>query len=142
MVSQSILDRAKAFLCWDTFPDLTVQLIEVKETAAYFLPPTNSRSTIVVFYQKQALDFSRPLFLLFHEAGHLLQYQEWEKQGRIADFQRIMEEQSGAIKSGFEKESWNWGKDLFEDFVRSQNLDGDLMDAYDRYAAACIRTYG
>jgi hypothetical protein len=142
MVPKSVLDHAKSFLCWDTFPDLTIQLIGLGETAAYFFPPSNDKSTVVVFYQKQAADFSRPLFLLFHEAGHLLQFQEWEKEGRAPDFQRITGESSGAIKTAFERESWNWGKDLFEDFIHAQKLDGGLIEAYETYAKTCIQSYG
>jgi hypothetical protein len=141
MVPKSVLDQAKAFLCWDTFPDLTVQLIELQETAAYFYPPTNDRCTILVFFQKQVADYSRPLFLLFHEAGHLLQFEEWEKDGRTSDFWKLLNESVGSIKAAFERESWNWGRDLLEDFIAKKGLEKDIMDAYDRYAGQCIQSY-
>ncbi|HEX9934037.1 MAG TPA: hypothetical protein VGB38_02475 [bacterium] len=141
MVPKTVLEQAKAFLCWDTFPDLTVQLVELRETAAYFFPPSNGRSTIVVFHQKQAADFSRPIFLLFHEAGHLLQSEEWEKDGRTNDFRKILDESAGSIRAAFEQESWKWGRELLKDFLQKNGLDQDLLAAYDRYAETCMRSY-
>jgi len=141
MVLKSVLDQAKSFLCWDTFPDLTIQLIELEETAAYFYPPSSQQSTILVFYRKQAADFSRPLFLMMHEAGHLLQYEEWEKDGRVSDFWKVLNESGGSIKAAFERESWDWGRDLLEDFIAKNGLDEDLLEAYERYAGRCIQSY-
>lgn len=141
MVPKTVLDQAKAFLCWDTFPDLTVQLIELQETAAYFYPPSNDRCTILVFYQRHGADYSRPLFLLFHEAGHLLQYEEWEKDGRTSDFWKVLNESSGSIKTAFERESWNWGRDLLEDFITKSGLEKGVLDAYDCYAGQCVQSY-
>ena len=30
MISKSLLDRAKAFLCWDEFPDISIQLVALQ----------------------------------------------------------------------------------------------------------------
>ena len=75
MISKSILDKAKSFLCWDVFSELSVQLIEIQETVSFFLPPSR-QSTIIVYHKKGTADYTLPLFHLFHEAGHLIQFNE------------------------------------------------------------------
>ena len=141
MISKPVFDKAKAFLCWDTFSDLNVQFIELQQTVAYFFPPSRDRNTIVVFYRQGNPDFTRPLFLLFHEAGHYLQFQEWKSSGRETHFWKLIDTHEGAIKASFEEESWTWGKDLLEDFARKNGLDESVLQLYDNYASECVNSY-
>jgi len=141
MISKQVLDSAKAFLCWDIFDNLTVQLIEIHGPSAYFLPCGSGQDTIVVFYRAGNPDFSKPLFYLFHEAGHCLQFDEWSKSGRADDFWKMINTPTGAIKKQFENESWQWSRDLFKDFIKKQNLPEDLLDEFDSFATECIATY-
>jgi hypothetical protein len=141
MITKDVLDQAKSFLCWDTFPDLSIQLIELEGAAAYFYSPSNGRSTILVFYRNTNPDFSHPLFLLFHEAGHCLQFDEWMNSGRESDFWKILDETGGSIKAKFERESWNWGRELLEDFIQKNNLIPSLLEEYNAFAEEKIKSY-
>jgi hypothetical protein len=141
MISKSVLDKAKAFLCWDTFSDLNVQFIELQQAVAYFFPPSKDRNTIVVFYRQGNPDFTKPFFLLFHEAGHYLQFQEWKSSGRETHFWKLIDTHEGSIKAAFEEESWNWGRDLIEDFIRKNELDESVLALYDEYASSCVGSY-
>jgi len=140
MVAKTILDQAKSFLCWDIFPDLTIQLIELKEAVSYFYPPF-ARSTIIVYYERGNTDFFVPLFHLFHESGHLLQFEEMRKAGRESDFWEAVNTTTGPSKVAFEKESWERGKKLLEKFVRGNNFKNSLLKKYDAYAEKSIRSY-
>jgi hypothetical protein len=140
MVSKAVLDQAKAFLCWDVFPNLTVQLIEMGKAVSYFHPPFN-RCTILIYYEKRNPDFRAPLFLLFHEGGHYLQYQEMEKAEKEAEFWKIVHATTGAEKMDFEEKSWQRGRDLFEQFVGKNKLHPSLLSEYDLYARKCIESY-
>ena len=62
MITKSVLDRAKGFLCWDMFPKLTIQLIGQRNSVAYFYPPSNMFGSIIVFYNADIKDFQEPLF--------------------------------------------------------------------------------
>jgi hypothetical protein len=140
-IDKKALDDAKAFLCWDTFSDLSVQLVELSSAMGYFLPPNQGRRTVVLFYRGGNPDFSRPLFLLFHEAGHCLQYEEWERTDRVAEFHKVMDEGTGAIKVAFEKEAWDWGRDMLNDFLEKKSLGKDILQNYDAFAVECLESY-
>ena len=140
MVSKVILDKAKAFLCWDVFSDLSIQLIETQEAVSYFHPPA-SRSTILLYYERGNPDFSFPLFLLFHEAGHYLQYQEFQMQGRESEFWQIIDTPTGPEKAAFEKQTWDKGRELFKKFVQEHDLEASLLKEYDNKARKSIRSY-
>lgn len=140
MVNKAVLDKAKAFLCWDTFPDISVQLIETQKAVSYFHPPAG-RSTIIVYYERGNSDFSFPLFLLFHEAGHYLQYREMEMQGRESEFWRIIDTPTGPEKAAFEKQAWEKGREAFKTFVQEQGLEASLLKEYDKTARKSIRSY-
>ena len=135
------MDDAKAFLCWDIFPNLSVQLIDVSSAIGYFLPPTNDRPTIVIFYRAGNPDFSRALYTLFHEAGHCLQYEEWERTDRVSEFQKVMDMGTGAIKTAFEREAWDWGRDMLKDFLKKKALEEDILENYDSFATKCLESY-
>jgi hypothetical protein len=141
MITKSILEEAKAFLCWDTFSDLAIQLVELQSATAYFYPKTNEQSTIIVFYRSLNPDFSKPLFLLFHEAGHFLQFQEWKKNGRELDYWKMVNTATGGLKIKFEEESWDWGKDLIKDFIQKKNMDISILKEYEHFALESIETY-
>ena len=140
MINKATLDQAKAFLCWDRFTDLTVQLVETTDSVSYFYPPS-SRSTIIVTYRKGASDFCRPLFRLFHETGHYLQFEALQKSGRETEFWEIVDTPTGPPKVGFEKNSWAIGKKVLKQFIRNHGLRDSLLREYDEYAKLCAQTY-
>lgn len=142
MVSKSILSDAKAYLCWDKFDDLSIQLIEIKESVAYFFPPNHDFKTILLFYDKDQIDFSSALFLLFHEAGHALQYHEYEKQNNTEEFLRLMNLNKGSEKVRFEMTSWQKGKQLFTEFLETYQIKNSaLLSNYETYAQISVQTY-
>jgi len=140
MVTKTILYQAKAFLCWDTFPDLSIQLVEFKEATSYFYPPSQ-RSSIVVYYQEGKADFSVPLFLLFHEAGHCLQFEDRRKANEETTFWENAHVPTGSGRARFEEEGWNRGKVLFKKFIARTNLNERLLDAYEKYAKKSMESY-
>ena len=140
MIGREIIDRAKAYLCWDIFPELNFQLVELQKAVSYFYPPSGHQ-TIIVFYEKGNPDFSVPLFLLFHEAGHCLQYQEMIESSHESDFWCKINLPSGPDRVSFEKESWAKGKILLREFIIKQNLSMNLIHAYEKQAARFLKTY-
>ena len=142
MLPKRILDQAKAFLCWDSFPDLTIKLVPLQEPVAFYYPPSPTYNTIVVFYPILCRDFSSPVFLLFHEIGHYLQFHEYRQQGREAIFWNLVNTIDGPQKIRFESDSWERGAVLFKKFLEQLGLfDRDLLKQYEHYAAQSITTY-
>ncbi|MBN2029701.1 hypothetical protein JW824_05595 [bacterium] len=139
-IGKSILDAAKAFLCWDMFPDLTIRLIQLQESVSYFHPP-NDRSTIVLFCQKDNRDYSIPLFLLFHEIGHYIQYEQMKKAGTESLFWQHINTPTGKARSAFEQESWQKGKVYFNQFIEKNSLHPSILSAYDQYAKMSTESY-
>ena len=107
---------------------------------SYFYPPS-SQSAIVVYYERGNPDFGAPLFLLFHEAGHYLQFQEMKETRREADFRERMDVPTGRDRIAFEEECWLKGKHLLRRFIDKQGLDATLIGDYEAYAAASLKTY-
>jgi len=140
MIYKSILNKAKSFLCWDLFSDLTVQLIETRDAVSYFLPPS-SQPTIIVFYKKESEDFTLPLFHLFHEAGHLIQFNEMNSKQGSKTFWDYVNTPTGIEKIQFEKQGWQKGHTLLKNFIGIEKLDPDILKQYDDYAAKSIETY-
>jgi hypothetical protein len=131
----SVLAAAKAFLCWDVMPDLSVQFIPIRQVAYYF-PPNRKNHFISLFYDKGQKDFSTPLFLLFHEAGHAMQYNE-----NKCDFDNNYETPSGHKRVEFEQRAWKIGSALFKKFVEHQELDPGLISEYERIAECFAQGY-
>jgi len=140
MIRKDILDRAKAYLCWDIFTDLSIQMVELQEAVSYFYPPSDHQ-TIVVFYERGNPDFSVSLFLLFHEAGHCLQLQEMMENGRELDFWKKIHLPTGTDRENFERESWAKGKNLLREFIIKHDLSMDIIHAYEKQAARSLKTY-
>lgn len=142
MIDQSILFLAKAFLGWDKFPRLAIKLIPIEEAVAFFYPPESDVSTIHVFYERNGRDFSIALFLLFHEAGHLSQWQNFSTQNKQQDYWQLIELDKGEAKVVFEGEAWANGKILLEEFIEKNNLQSrQLIDRYHDYSEQCLMTY-
>lgn len=140
MIRKNVLNEAKAFLCWDRLKECSVQLIEMQETVSYFHPPGNS-STILVYYERGKDDFSIPLFHLFHEAGHCLQFQRCEKLKKTSGFWDIINQPTGPERCAFETESWQMGRELFHSFIMKSGLPSSVLEAYDDYAERAIQGY-
>lgn len=141
MLPKSILDAAKAFLCWDVFPDMAIQLVALQSTAAFYYPPDNGLQSIVAFYDPQLQDFTEPLFLLFHEAGHACQWRQMKQEGQGELFARCMGLDKGAQKAAFERGAWRLGSGLFVQFSRSQGLSTRLYDQFTAYGRRCAASY-
>jgi len=141
MISKSVLTSAKAFLCWDVFKNLSVQLVPVHNAVAYYYPPQNAHHGIVLFYTPGAPDLCEPLFLLFHEAGHARQWAELCAQNRKDYFQEMIDRDKGTEKMTFEKEAWDTGRRLLEQFLRKEQLDATVLAKYDLYGKACLLSY-
>ena len=138
MISKHLLEQAKAFLCWDAFPDVAIQLVPIQAAVAYYYPPSPDAHSLVVFYQPDAEDFAPPFFLLFHEIGHYLQFQERQRNGTLADFQA----DNGAEKAAFERDSWERGLIILQTFLERHHLPKERVFAeYKAYADRCVMSY-
>ena len=141
MVSKAILDRAKAFVCWDALQQTSIQLVELRGSSAYFYPPSSEKCSIVVFHEGAGADCTNPLLFLFHETGHCIQFHRMKEQGDDKRFYAMMNISSGDERISFERESWQLGRTLLQRFMEEQDLDDSLLSAYDRLAAESIQTY-
>jgi hypothetical protein len=141
MIAKSLLDAAKAFLCWDVFPDLAIQLVELQNAAAYYYPPGGSLQSIVLFYDPAQRDFSEPLFLLFHEAGHACQWLQMQAGGRGGLFESLMTIDAGPEKVAFEAEAWRLGQELFLQFGENRGLGPELAERLAAYGRRCTESY-
>jgi len=139
---QSILFEAKAFLCWDKFPNLSIKLIPIAETVAFFYPPGRDILTINLFYDGNADDFSPALWLLFHEAGHVVQWQLFDKKNRTDEFWKSIDLDRGELKFNFERQAWNFGEELLIEFLDKKNIaKNKIIDGYRSYAGQSLMTY-
>lgn len=139
-MTKSVLDRAKAFLCWDVFPGLSVQLVEVQEAVSYYYPP-GAGSAIILFYDSGLTDFSKPLFNLFHEAGHHARYLQMKDDAKEDAFMKVLDTSSGPERAAFEKQAWEEGRRFLIRFIGKEGLDPSLARAYDDHARRSIATY-
>ncbi|MBN2411213.1 hypothetical protein JXQ31_05925 [candidate division KSB1 bacterium] len=141
-VPENMLKEAKSFLCWDVFKDLTVQLIPIQDEVAYYIPPGNPFHSIMVFYDRRQTDHSRALFLFFHEAGHVKQWLEFEKQRQDNKFFDIINLDKGTKKQLFELKAWLYGRELLNLFlINSAYKTDNILQQYDVYADKCIKSY-
>ena len=141
MISKALLDAAKAFLCWDVFPDLAIQLVALQNAVAYYYPPGGGLQSIVLFYDPVQRDFSEPLFLLFHEAGHACQWRRMQTGNRQGLFARLMTLDAGPEKVFFEAEAWRLGEELFRRFVEKKDLGLELAERIAAYGRRCAESY-
>ena len=142
MMTKHHLAQAKAFLCWDRFTDLSIKLVPLKEPVAFYYPPSKDMHTLVVFYPEHAQDVSQALFLLFHEAGHYMQYGEYAQQGCQQQFWDLIQRVNGPEKMAFEEDAWNRGAILLQEFSQKIALsEYDIQSAYADYAQHCLASY-
>lgn len=142
MISKHLLNQAKAFLCWDAFPDVAIQLVPIQAAVAYYYPPSADAHSVVVFYQPDAADFAAPLFLLFHEIGHYLQFQAHQRDGTVAGFYAALQADNGAEKTAFERDSWERGGIVLKTFLHAHRIPEErLLTEYEAHADCCIRSY-
>jgi len=142
MIDKSVLFEAKAFLCWDKFPQLSIKLIPINEAVAFFYPSKKNISTINIFYEKDTQDFSKAIFLLFHEAGHLQQWHNLSDLNREDEFWRLVEQDKGEQKNLFELQAWAFGESLLSEFIDKKKITNNKMiDSYKRFSKKCLLTY-
>lgn len=142
MIHRALLFEAKAFLCWEKFDQLSIKLIPITGTVAFFYPPTKDIATIHLFYRSETEDFGQSLCLLFHEAGHYQQWRQWSNQGKEREFWNLMDMDKGDEKIAFEREAWDLGGQLLNEFMERLVMSHDhLRDAYDKLAQQSLLTY-
>ncbi len=142
MINQAILFEAKAFLCWEKFPKLSIKLIPINEATAFFYPPTKDIWTINLFYEKNSRDFSQALCLLFHEAGHLIQWLHLSAENRTDEFWNSIHRDKGDQKIQFEQEAWNYGQKLLTEFLTKINMEKNIFyPIYKSYAKQSLLSY-
>lgn len=141
-VSENTLKEAKSFLCWTVFKHLSVQLIPLRDAVAYYYPPKNHFHSIIVFYDQQQMEQSQALFLLFHEVGHITQWQELKKRSNQEKFIEFMNLDKSPEKQKFEQKAWLSGRELLNLFLRECNYHvTNVLEQYDIFAEKCIMSY-
>ena len=142
LLSKKVLEQAKSFLCWDKYKDLTIKLIEIDTTVAFFYPPKNDLSAIVVFYEKNCIDFSNAIFLLFHEIGHLIQYKAYQTNNSIKKYYSVINADKGINKTEFERAAWKQGENILIQFLDQIKLtNSTLLVQYREFAEKCLLSY-
>lgn len=142
IIGRSLLFEAKAFLCWEKFNQLSIKLIPIDEAVAFFYPPTGEFATIHLFYKSETQDFTSSVCLLFHEAGHFQQWQQWSNQGKGDEFWRSLNLDKGDEKIKFEREAWEHGHRLLQEFIERLNIKSSkLLDCYAELAQRSLLTY-
>jgi len=139
MVDKSVLFQAKAFLCWDKFPELSIKLILIEQSVAFFHPPTREVATINLFYEQDNIDVTREVCLLVHESGHLMQWRNFQVQHREKNFWQLLDLDKGDEKMMFEREAWDFGAILLKEFLEENSLE--IMTQYNALAEESIITY-
>lgn len=142
MVTFHLFSQAKAFLGWDKFPDLTIKLIPVQKAVGFYLSPENRLHTIILFYHARATEFTEPFFLLFHEAGHFLQFRKEENRDNNANYEKLVNQLKGTEKINFEIEAWKNGELLLREFLEKHELSiPGLMHELTEYQKNCLHSY-
>lgn len=135
MIGRTVLNDAKAFLCWDALPPLFIQLVPLQKAVAYYFPPSHDSHSIVLFYDAGQCDFSESLFLLFHEVGHV------QQQRILGQAFHAMLSEPGAKRQDFEREAWQCGRMALQTFIEKHALDEALLLAFDAYAERSVASY-
>jgi hypothetical protein len=139
MIPRFLLFQAKAFLCWDVFDDLAVQLVPLQTAAAFYFPPQNNLHSIVLFYSDECADYSRPLFLLFHEAGHI---QYFRNTGGEEKYYKKLQSPNGNERMEFERFAWDEALVIFKQFLEKNNIEiNELLVSFSLFAQSCIQSY-
>jgi len=141
VITPATLANAKAFLCWEVFDNLGIQLVPLRPAVAYYHPPQNNRHGIVLCYNPGAQDLSEALFLLFHEAGHARQWTQLQAAGRGDYFAAMLDSDRGDEKTQFEQKAWECGRELLERFADREHLAASVLAQYDLYGRACLLSY-
>ncbi len=142
LISKQMLFDAKAYVCWDVFSHLSVQLIPLDQPVAYYYPPQNPNHNIVVFYFASASEFAEPLFLLFHECGHVKQWKALQKGRNTSQFYASLNAADYNEKQQFEIQAWQHAEQLLADFLLQQYLEQPaIMQRFKSYRDECLRSY-
>ncbi len=140
-IDKSVLFNAKSFLCWDIDQHLAIQLVPLQKSVAYFYPKENQYHTIVVFYDDTLNDLWEPLYYLFHEAGHLCQYDYYSNSGKKEEFDADLNSKS-QTKVDFERKAWEHGGRLLSDFIFKYSYQELIhLDDYFKFSEKCIASY-
>ncbi len=120
-----LLVRAKQYLGWERFPELAIQLVRIDRPVGYWIPPQEVH-TILVFYLDSEVEHA--LFLLFHEVGHYLCAIDREAHRSADRSEEVL--------------AWELGRRELLRFIAQAQLDGGLIERYDRFAEISLRSYG
>jgi len=142
MIDQSVLFQAKSFLCWDRFPELSIQLVPLQTAVGYFYPPRQDMASIVLFYDASKKDITEALCFLFHEVGHFLQWKSFSEKNKTEFFLRYLQLDKGKKKIEFETEAWDLGKNIFIEFInRTKILTEKILNDFEKLKQQSLRTY-
>ncbi len=120
---------------------MAIQLIALQDAVGYYYPPENPLQTILLFYNPAAENFTEPLFLLFHEAGHSCQWRDMKEHEQEALFFRLLACDRGPEKAAFEDRAWDLGQELFKKFVETRGLNILLCEEFTKYGRRCVESY-
>lgn len=142
MIDRTVLFQAKSFLCWDRFPELSIQLVPLQDAVGYFYPPQQDLASIVLFYDPAKTDASEALCFLFHEVGHFLQWRSASEKDEIKNFLKNLQLDKGKKKIEFESEAWELGKKLFLEFItRTHELTEEILTDFEKLKQDSLQTY-
>jgi hypothetical protein len=142
MIDKSILFQAKAFLCWDRFPELSIQLVPLQSPVGYFYPQRLDLASIVLFYDVSKSDVTEALCFLFHEVGHFLQWRSASEKDEIKNFLKNLQLDKGKKKIEFETKAWELGKKILTEFIAHvDELTEKILTDFDKLKKQSLRTY-
>ncbi|OQX85593.1 hypothetical protein B6D60_07605 [candidate division KSB1 bacterium 4484_87] len=142
MIDQSLLFQAKSFLCWDRFPELSIQLVPLQSVVGYFYPPQQDLASIVIFHDTSKRDVTEALCFLFHEVGHYLQWQSASEKEETKNFLKKLQLDKGKKKIEFETEAWELGEKIFAEFIaRADELTETILNDFEKLKQNSLQTY-
>ncbi|MBN2009707.1 hypothetical protein JW960_10230 [candidate division KSB1 bacterium] len=127
LISKSVRDQAKAFLCWDYDKNLTIQLIPLHSEVAYFFPPARDLSTIFIFYPAHCTNFLNSICYMFHEVGHFEQFKKRKASSTKNSFIDEIQFDKGEQRLAFETEAWDLGAGILKIFLKTIDVDEKLI---------------
>ena len=142
MINRTILFQAKSFLCWDKCPGMSIKLVPIQESVAFFYPPLEDDASVILFYNTTAMNLTNPLCFLFHEAGHYWQWVKARRAGKLDDFNKMIQLDKGEDKVDFEREAWIFGQEMLVEFLKKENIGTmTVLAQYFKLMSKSLETY-
>ncbi len=109
MMVKQLLDQAKAFLCWDTFPDLTIKLIPQSIRQRFIHRPHPTGIPLRFSIRFLAMISGRSCFSCFMKSAIIVNFRPCIIAARTHVSGNV-NMANGREKVAFEEESWELGK--------------------------------